>query len=201
MRAGGAKQIVRHLRASNRGLRPPNSAVRAQVEAVPVTPLHFGPGALVSAVANRSVSFLAFCAANVLIDFESLRNMLTDQPRIHTFFHTYVGATLAALMVVVLFLSARWLATRLPEWRVLSWRHLPVAAVALGAIIGAWSHVLLDSVMHADITPFAPFSDANGLYRVISISALHIACVVSGVLGAFWWLLRSNSSLERAREP
>ena len=62
---------------------------------MPFTPFHFGPGALVSAAARKYVSFLAFCAVNVLIDVESLYNMLTRQPRIHTFLHTYVGATVA----------------------------------------------------------------------------------------------------------
>lgn len=39
---------------------------------MPVTPFHFGPGALLHATAPRHVSFLAFCGANVLIDLEPL---------------------------------------------------------------------------------------------------------------------------------
>ena len=63
---------------------------------MPVTPFHFGPGALVSVMSKRHCSFLSFCAVNVAIDIESLRNMITHQPRIHTFFHTYLGASIAA---------------------------------------------------------------------------------------------------------
>ncbi len=37
--------------------------------------------------------------------------------------------------------------------------------------------------MHADITPLAPFSNANGLYQVISLTALHGLCIVTGVMG------------------
>jgi hypothetical protein len=37
--------------------------------------------------------------------------------------------------------------------------------------------------MHADITPFAPLSDANPLLRVISLSALHWFCLGAGALG------------------
>ena len=167
---------------------------------MPVTPFHFGPGALVSVASPRYVSFLAFCAVNVLIDVESLRNMVTHQPRIHTFFHTYLGASIAAAVVVMLFIPARWLALRLPDNLLLRWRVLSVAPVAIGAVLGAWSHVLLDSIMHADITPFAPMSQANPLYRAVSLTTLHAACVVSGALGAAWLLLRSNKSLERTRE-
>jgi len=165
---------------------------------VPVTPFHFGPGALVSVASPRYVSFLAFCAANVLIDVESLRNMITQQPRIHTFFHTYLGASIAAAAVVMLFIPARWLALRLPDSVFLRWRALKVPPVAIGALLGAWSHVLMDSIMHADITPFAPMSQSNPLYRVIPLTALHAICVLSGVLAAAWFLLRPDKSPERA---
>ena len=52
-----------------------------------------------------------------------------------------------------------------------------------GALIGAWSHLLLDSLMHEDIKPFSPFTDANPLLGVISMSNLNALCVVSGLLG------------------
>ena len=65
---------------------------------MPITPFHFGPGAAIHVVAPRHVSFLAFCAANVLIDIEPLYYMLTHQDRLHRFFHTYVGASLVAVV-------------------------------------------------------------------------------------------------------
>ena len=36
--------------------------------------------------------------------------------------------------------------------------------------------------MHTDITPFAPFSDANPLFRAIPLQALHWFCLGSGLL-------------------
>jgi hypothetical protein len=62
---------------------------------MPITPFHFGPGALLHAMAPRHVSFIAFCAANVLIDVESLYNLVNQRHPVHAFFHTYAGATLA----------------------------------------------------------------------------------------------------------
>lgn len=164
---------------------------------MPITPFHFGPGALVAAASRSSVSFLAFAATNVLIDVESLYNMVTDQPRIHTFFHTYIGSTIAAALVVLAFIPCRWLARRLPAWPLLGWRRLSVTAVLLGSLVGAWSHVLLDSVMHSDITPLAPYSNANPLYQLVSLQVLHLGCVFTGLLGVVWYFLRSNSSLKR----
>ena len=167
---------------------------------MPITPFHFGPGALVSVASPRYVSFLSFCAVNVLIDVESLYNMLTEQARIHTFFHTYIGATLAAVGTVVLFLLARWAALQLPDFPFLRWRNLGIVPVATGATIGAWSHVALDSIMHSDITPLAPLSDANVLYRVVSLSTLHLSCLAAAGAAAAWLAVRSNKSLERRRD-
>jgi membrane-bound metal-dependent hydrolase YbcI (DUF457 family) len=167
---------------------------------VPITPFHFGPGALVAAASRSKVSFLAVAAANVLIDVESLYNMITAQPRTHTFFHTYLGSTLAATIVVLGFLPIRWLAFKLPPWRIVAWRRLSVRAVLLGSLVGAWTHVLLDSVMHGDITPFAPFSSSNALYRIVPLGALYLFCIGAGVAGATWYVLSSNNSPEQSRD-
>lgn len=157
---------------------------------MPVTHFHFGPGGLITLASRGRASFLAFCAANVAIDVESLVNMLTGAPRIHTFLHTYIGATLAALLVTAAFVPARAVARALPPWRLLAWRDLGLSAVLLGALLGAWSHVALDSIMHGDITPLAPFSDANALYRVLSLWWLHLLCAVAGALALLVWLMR-----------
>ena len=50
---------------------------------MPITPFHFGPGAALHALAPKHVSFLAFAAANVIIDVEPLYFMLAGQA-LHT---------------------------------------------------------------------------------------------------------------------
>jgi hypothetical protein len=47
--------------------------------------------------------------------------------------------------------------------------------------------VALDSVMHADMRPFAPFSDANPFLASISVEALQWSCVIAGVAGVAIW--------------
>ena len=149
---------------------------------MPITPFHFGPGAVIHVLAPKHVSFLAFCAANVLIDIEPLYYMLTDQERLHRFFHTYVGASLVALATVALFLGCRWFARQIWLPNPFQWQSLGLLAVAIGAAAGTSSHIVLDSVMHSDITPFAPFSDANPLFRLTTLPALHWLCLGSGAV-------------------
>jgi membrane-bound metal-dependent hydrolase YbcI (DUF457 family) len=148
---------------------------------MPFTPFHFGPGALVHSAAPKYVSFLAFCGANVLIDVEPLYFMLTHQYPIHRFFHTYVGATVAAMIVVGLFALVRRVAT----WLLYSFglQSLTIRAVALGGFAGTYSHVLLDSLTHADMEPFAPFSDANPLLGAVFLNTLHGFCLAAGIVG------------------
>ncbi len=150
---------------------------------MPITPFHFGPAAIAHAVAPRHVSFWAFCAANVLIDVEPLYYMLDHQFPLHRFFHTYVGATGIWLATVILMLLLLKLSTwfRLPN--PFNWQGLTRLPIVIGAALGSYSHIVLDSVMHDDIRPLSPWSAANPLLGVVSLDTLHIGCVVAGALG------------------
>lgn len=158
---------------------------------MPITPLHFGPGLLCKALLGRHVSLLAFVLVQVVIDVETAWWMLHGEWVIHRFLHTYAGSTLAAGAVVLLtwrlpaFATGPWnrrmAREGLPGWA-LAARPRPVALVA-GALLGAWSHVLFDSLMHADMHPLAPWSAGNGLLAAVPLAWLNVFCVGSGLLG------------------
>ena len=150
---------------------------------MPFTPYHFGPGAALHSLAPRRISFFAFCAANVFTDFEPLYHMLRNEGRVHGFFHTYVGATVTAAITVIAFAAVRRLGARLPALGPFQEREISLAAVATGAAAGTWSHVLLDSIFHSDIQPFAPFSDASPLAHALSHPTIEAFCVISGGAG------------------
>jgi len=93
--------------------------------------------------------------------------------------------------------AAFWLLRRVGLTRLLP--ALTPRRVTLGALLGAWSHVLLDSVMHADIQPLQPLSAANGLLGLVPLSALHWGCLACGVVamaiaGIRYLLKRSGST-------
>ena len=71
-------------------------------------------------------------------------------------------------LTLLLFVAAKSVARPLRLPNVLKWRDLMVAPVAIGALTGTFSHVFLDSIMHTDIRPFHPFSDANPLLTEIA---------------------------------
>jgi len=158
---------------------------------VPFTPLHFGPGLLCKALLGRHLSLLAFVLAQVVIDVETAWWMLRGEWVIHRFLHTYAGSTLAAGVVVLLawrlplFATGAW-NRRVAREGLPGWGLAPRperAALVAGALLGAWSHVLLDSLMHADMDPLAPWSQGNGLLGALSLAWLNAFCVGSGLLG------------------
>jgi hypothetical protein len=166
---------------------------------MPFTPFHFGPGAAVKAAMPRHFSFTMFCFAQIVTDFETAYYFLRGEYPLHRWFHTYLGATLVAACCVLVGRPICQAALR--AWSL--WRNAPfkrcfpitdrisVASAVISAFIGTYSHVFLDSIMHADVEPFNPFSTQNPLYRIISLFTLHALCIVLGVFGTLYVATRS----------
>jgi hypothetical protein len=164
---------------------------------MPFTPLHMGPALALKAVMRRRFSVLSFGIAQVAIDVEPGLGLLYGWERLHGWTHTYVGAVVIASLVTVLsaplcsWILRRW-NRELRDHR-LGWLadpdDLAPGAVAAGAFIGTLSHVALDSLMHPDMRPLAPFSPHNSLLDAIPLAALEIGCIAAAALGIAAWLL------------
>jgi hypothetical protein len=161
---------------------------------MPFTPYHFGPGAAVKAVIPRYFSFTVFCFAQVVIDCETAYHMLRHEYPIHRWMHTYVGATAIAVFCIVVGrpicqgLLRFWHASSAMPFK--SWfpgsDRISLLAATIGASVGTYSHVFLDSIMHADVQPLQPWTNANACYGIIGWVALHALCILLGIAGAFF---------------
>jgi membrane-bound metal-dependent hydrolase YbcI (DUF457 family) len=150
---------------------------------MPFTPFHFGPGALLHAAAPRQVSFLAFCAANVLTDLEPLYYLATHQYPVHRFCHTIVGAGVIWLLTCGLWALGLRLASRFSLPNLFHWQDLHYRPIAIGAGLGSFSHIFLDGLMHRDLRPWAPFSESNPWLGMVSYGTLQGVCLGAGILG------------------
>jgi membrane-bound metal-dependent hydrolase YbcI (DUF457 family) len=132
-------------------------------------------------------------AANCITDVESIYNVLKGNFPVHRFLHTFVGAAVSAAMTIALFLFMRRLARSmpLPDW--FEWQQLKPPPVIVGALLGSYSHVVLDGIMHADLRPLAPWSDANPFLHAVSLSALHWGCIIAAIAGVLIWLKTRQS--------
>lgn len=154
---------------------------------MPFTPLHMGPGLALKSVLQARFSLLVFGWAQIVMDLQPLYAMVTGRGALHGITHTYAGATVLAGIAA---LSGRYLGT----WglrRIGETRFLPIGwtAATTGALVGTWSHVLLDSLMHFDIQPWAPFAAGNALQHRVPLEALHLFCLGSGLAGGLACLL------------
>jgi hypothetical protein len=166
---------------------------------MPFTPFHLGPGALFKAVGGRHVSFMVFGGAQVLMDIEPLIGLIENRPVLHGYTHTVAGALVIGLVAA---LTGRPVSEFV--LRLLSIAHAPITwrAAFAGAFLGTFSHVVFDAAMHADMNPWWPLANGNGLLGVIPLGLLHVLCLGAGVLGAVWagiaaWRRRSQARPSR----
>jgi hypothetical protein len=173
---------------------------------MPFTPVHMGPGLLIKSVTKQYFSLMIFGFSQVAMDIEVLIHMFHRDQILHGFNHTYVGATIVALISIFVgppicqFLLDRWIPaadSKFEKWirgpQKISW----IAAIC-AAFLGTYSHVFLDSIMHFDLSPWMPFSDDNAVLGWISVGNLHLFCIGSGILGGlvllmWFYLTRRNT--------
>lgn len=147
---------------------------------MPFTPFHLGPGALLKAGGGERFSFTIFAGSQVLTDIEPLVHMLRGDAVLHGPTHSLLGATVIGLFSAVIGRPVgHWLL------RQQTVTHAPISwgVALLSGLIGTWSHVGLDAIMHADLQPLWPFATGNALLGAVSVAALRWLCVLSGAVG------------------
>jgi membrane-bound metal-dependent hydrolase YbcI (DUF457 family) len=149
---------------------------------VPFTPIHFGPGLLLKSAAPRHISLAAFATTQVAVDLEPLYFMMRGEYPVHRALHTVWGGGAVGLAVgLSLWVIARSRSAGFPPAA-----HAEVgrAPALLGGLIGGVSHVLLDSFMHRDVQALRPLAETQWVLDPAGVAALHVGCVLAGVLGA-----------------
>jgi hypothetical protein len=158
---------------------------------MPITPFHFGPGALVKSAAPGYFSWTVFALANVLIDLEPIALFFLTGDPAHPWLHTPPGAIAVAAVAATAgrrpceaFL--RWWNRQLSPAQA-KWFAAPSAIgrvqACVGALIGTLSHILLDSIMHVDVRLLWPFRHENPLQGLITIEQLQWSCAIAGIVG------------------
>jgi membrane-bound metal-dependent hydrolase YbcI (DUF457 family) len=124
---------------------------------------------------------MVFGGSQVLMDLEPLIGILTHKPILHGPTHTLLGALVIGTLAGTI---GKPISAAVLRW--LSIPHYPLTWTAsfVGAYAGTFSHVLLDAIMHSDMSPWWPIAVGNQLLGQISLSHLHMACTIAGLLGA-----------------
>ena len=138
---------------------------------MPVTPLHLAAGLPL----RRWISMKTFILVNIMIDIEPGLIMFFGMNQLgenlHQGVHTFGGVTLMAILATVVAMSYKG----------------SLKPRALGAALGAYSHLFLDALVHHDVNPFGPFMKGNPLF----LDAYHevsILCAVALIYYLAKWV-------------
>jgi hypothetical protein len=164
---------------------------------MPFTPFHMGAALIVKPAADKQFSLLTFAIAQVAMDIEPGIAMLMGSNTLHGASHTVAGALLIACLVIAV---SKWICNPIlrrynreiihyKQYWLLEPEFVTRTAVFTGAFFGTFSHIVLDSLMHNDIHPLAPLSDANPLLGLISHDGVYQLCAVLSAVGAVLWLV------------
>ena len=165
---------------------------------MPLTLFHVGPGLVVKALGSTYFSLTVFCLVQVVMDSEVVYALLTGGYPLHGVMHTYLGATVVGVLSAAIGrplcvrLKRAWNARMSPDLRQnLSLQdQITVPAALIGAFVGSYSHVFLDSLMHPDMTPLAPLALSNSMLNRMTVVQLHVLCVLLGGVGVLALLYR-----------
>ena len=151
---------------------------------MPFTPFHMGPGMLIKSLLHGSFSLMIFGWSQILMDLQPLFAMITNEDKLHGFSHTFLGASLIAVIAVLTGKHLSEFGLRIIGYSK-SLKPIKIFwfVAFLSAFIGTYSHVVLDAIMHSDVEPYYPFNMTNNFLSILPVQLLHEFCIFSGVLG------------------
>lgn len=171
---------------------------------MPVTPFHIIAGVAAKSIRPKYFSWTVFALANVLIDTEAVYYFFTTGLPAHKYFHTWVGATIIAILCATLGKYLCEIGLRVLNYVFLNEKYVPSLkwlrqgikidqfSAWSGAVIGAYSHIFLDSFVNLDMKPYFPFSDQNHLLGLISLKNTYILCIGLFIAGLIILIIRTR---------
>lgn len=155
---------------------------------MPLTPFHLGPAVLLGSLATRRLDLPALCLGSVVIDVRAVLVIFGPlEPPTHGPLTTLPGGAGVAAAVTIAVLAGYELAGPSIERYGLDVRWSR-SSVAAGALVGAWSHVVLDAILYTDARPLAPLA-GNPLLGLLSPTVVYAGCVLAGGVGiGLYWL-------------
>jgi hypothetical protein len=150
---------------------------------MPVTPFHFGLGALAKSIAPKRFSFQVFFLSQVLMDIQPGINLILGWRPLHGWTHTYLGAVCVGMLAALL-------------WRI--WEKIRPDLFATSVInnfvliasclFGTLSHVWLDSQYHQEMWRLTPI-----FARLLAPNEVEKFCLavlgIAGIIFVIRWLV------------
>ena len=159
---------------------------------MPFTPFHLGPAVLIGFILLRYLDLPTFIVASVLVDLEPLAVLVFGLPGpLHGFFHSFLGASVAAVLLAVIMSRVRGFLEPVNVFLRLDGDRRP-RRFLVAALLGTYSHVLLDAPLYGEMRPFYPFGGNPFLGVDLYLGlGVYVFCFLSGVAGLALFISRA----------
>ena len=152
---------------------------------MPFTPYHFGPGLFIGSLFLNFIDLPTFLIASVIVDLEPFLVLYFNlNYPLHGFFHSFLGATIIAIILAFIMTQIRKIFTPMLSFIKIK-QEISFKRILVASLLGIYLHILLDSPLYVDIRPFFPF-DFNPFYLNPNLAGsiirqICVWCLCSGI--------------------
>jgi hypothetical protein len=156
---------------------------------MPFTPFHFGPSLGLGLPLRRYLHAPTFLVASVIVDVEPfLVLFLGSKYPLHGYMHTFLLAvSIGFVLGYTMFLLERFLHRLYRVFLLETDNSLSLKSFVVAGGLGTGLHVLLDTPLYADITPFYPMT-TNPFYNPSLTLEIYSLCIWTGAFGILYYL-------------
>jgi len=159
---------------------------------MPFTPFHWGPVLIIGYFAYRYLNLPTLLVAAVAVDFRATLVFFgVLDGAIHGIFHTFIGATLIGILIALVFRLFRGQIGTLMQNLGLPEQEYTWSSIFVAAMVGTYSHIVLDAILYDYLMPFYPYGD-NPFYGVLASFEVYLLCTLAGVIGVLLFYKKMN---------
>lgn len=150
---------------------------------MPFTPFHLGPILLLWSI-FLSLDLIALTIGATLIDIEGGLHLLGIYPVFHGVLHSFLGATIIAIVATVLSYEAQNALNESFK------KKANLGNIFVSGLFGAYSHVILDAYLYGEINLAWPLEWWNPFLGMVDLSTILEFSIVTFIVGVFIFILR-----------
>ena len=166
---------------------------------MPFTPFHLGPGLGLGLPLRKYLHAPTFLLASVIVDVEPLLVLFLGlRYPLHGYLHTFLLAIpIGVVLGYTMFLLENFLKPLYKMFLLETGNNgLSLKSYVVAGGLGTGLHVLLDTPLYADITPFYPVT-TNPFYHPSLTLEIYSLCVWIGAFGIIYYLALLGRSTYR----
>lgn len=157
---------------------------------MPFTPFHLGPALFFGLLLSTVFDLPTFLIANVLPDVEPFAVLFFNVRGypLHGFFHSYIGATiLAVILALCMYLLRGFFGRVMKGFRVQ--QSSSFKKIVFTSFAGAYFHVFLDSFLYSEMMPLYPLG-GNVFLAYGSYTVIYGFCGITALFGIALYLYK-----------